>query len=415
MPTRRHTLTALGLAGATVAGLSACSKKANPSFNEGEKKEPDPKAKASVTTPADGATDVIAAAEIVYTSTDATKTTLELTDAEGKPVTGKMHPDGKGWMPDKMLAYGATYTATVSATGDDGKTVTAKSKFTTMAQPSNEVRVTSFVSDNMDIGTAMPLIFQLTRDIPQGARAALQRRMIVTTTPAVEGVWNWYSPKELHWRPKDFWQAGTKIFVDARVGGVPCGDGHFGKRNLTLSLTTGRQLIMTVDDRSSPKVMVVTVNGQEVKRIPVSLGKPEWQSSSGVMVIIEKKAKDTFDTRNDPNAREKYVADVEYAQRITWSGEHIHAAPWSVQHQGVRNVSHGCINMSTANAKWLFEQTRVGDPVITSNTGATLKYGDGWTDWSKSFEEYAKGSAIPYEPPAAQPSAQPSATASPTA
>ncbi|WP_246001816.1 L,D-transpeptidase [Allorhizocola rhizosphaerae] len=404
MPTRRQTLTALGLAGATtVAGLSACSKD-KPSFNDGQPKEPEPKAKAAITSPADGAADVIAAAEIVYTSSEATDTKFELTDSAGKAVPGKMHPDGKGWMPDKMLAYGATYTATVTATGDDGKAVTAKSTFTTMAQPSNEVRVTSFMSDNTQIGTAMPLIFQMTRDIPKDARAGLQRRMMVTTEPAVEGVWNWYTPRELHWRPKEFWKPGTKIFVDARVGGVPCGDGHFAKRNLTLTVSAGRQLIMTVDDHSSPKVMVVTVDGQEIKRIPVSLGKPEWQSSSGVMVIIEKKAHDIFDTRNDPNAREKYVAEVEFAQRTTWSGEHIHAAPWSVQHQGVRNVSHGCINMSTDNARWLFEQTRVGDPVITSNTGATLKYGDGWTDWSKSFEEYAKGSAIPYEPPTAQPS-----------
>ncbi len=118
MPTRRHTLTALGLAGATVAGLSACSKD-KPSFNEGQK-EPEPKAKAAITSPADGAADVIAAAEIVYTSTDATETKFELTDAAGKPVPGKLHPDGKGWMPDKMLAYGTAYTATVTATGDDG-------------------------------------------------------------------------------------------------------------------------------------------------------------------------------------------------------------------------------------------------------------------------------------------------------
>lgn len=397
MPTRRHTLTALGLAGASIAGLGACSDGKSP-FN-GDKKEIKPKAKPAISSPADGETDVIAGAEIVFSATDATESKFELTDADGKAVTGAMHPDGQGWMPDKMLAYGATYTATLTATGDDRRPATAKSTFTTMAKPTNEVRVTSFISDNAPIGTGYPLIFQMSRDIPKDARAGLQRRMIVTTTPAVEGVWNWYTPRELHWRPKEFWVPGTKIFVDARVGGIPAGDGHFGRRNLTLTLTAGRQLIMTVNDQVSPKVMVVTVDGKEVKRIPVSLGKPEWQSSSGTTVIIEKKAKDVFDTSDDPGAREIYVANVEYAQRTTWSGEHIHAAPWSVQHQGIRNVSHGCVNMSTANAKWLFEQTRVGDPVIIMNTGATLKYGDGWTDWSKSFEEYAKGSAIPYTPP----------------
>lgn len=401
MPTRRQTLTALGLAGASVAGVSACSEE--PSFNGGQVQ---PKAKPKITSPADGETGVIAAAEIVFSATDATETKFELTDAEGKAVTGTMHPDGAGWMTDKMLAYDTTYTATLTATGDDGRVATAKSTFTTMAEPENTVRVISFLPDGRVVGTAMPLIFRATREIPKDARAGLQRRMMVRTEPHVEGVWNWYNAKELHWRPRDFWKPDTKIFVDARVGGVPVGDGHFGKRNLTLTCSAGRQLIMTVDDRSSPKVMVVTIDGQEVKRIRVSLGKLTWQSSSGVMVVIEKKEHDIFDTRDEPGAREQYVAEVEFTQRLTWSGEHIHAAPWSVQHQGIRNVSHGCINMSTADAKWLFEQTRVGDPVIVVNTGEPLRDGDGWTDWNESFEEYAKGSAIPYTP-------QPAPTASP--
>lgn len=400
MPTRRHTLTALGLAGASAAGLAACSK--TPSFNGGVKETPS-KAKPVITNPADGAKDVVAGVELVFSATDAKSTKLELTDADGKAIEGAMHPDGTAWVPGKMLAYGATYTVTVSATDNDDKTATVKSTFTTMAQPTNEVRVSSFLPDNKEIGTAMPLIFQMSRDIPKDARAAVQRRMMVRTEPQVEGVWNWWTAKELHWRPKEFWKPGTKIFVDARVGGVPCGGGYYGKRNLTLTCTTGRQLLMKVDDHSVPKVMIVEQDGQELRRIPVSLGKPEWQSSSGVMVIIEKLAHTTFDTRNDPNAREKYVAEVDFAMRITWSGEHIHAAPWSVASQGRADVSHGCVNMSTENAGWLFELARVGDPVITVNTGSELKYGDGWTDWHKSFEEYAKGSAIPYVPPGAAP------------
>lgn len=403
MLTRRHTLTALGLAGASAAGLAACSK---PSFNGGVKETP-PKAKPVITSPADGANDVVAGVELVFGATDAASTKFELTDAEGKVLEGAMHPDGTAWIPAKMLAYGATYTATLSATDEDGKTATVKSTFTTMAKPTNEVNFRSFLSDNVEVGTAMPMIIQLSRDIPKDQRAAVQRRMMVTTEPAVEGVWNWWSAKELHWRPKEFWKPGTKIFVDVRVGGVDCGGGYYGRRNLTLTCTAGRQLIMSVDDKSSPKVMVVTQDGQELRRIPVSLGKPEWQSSSGVMVIIEKLAHTVFDTRNDPNAREKYVAEVDYAMRTTWSGEHIHAAPWSVASQGVRNVSHGCVNMSTENAGWLFNIARVGDPVIITNTGADLKYGDGWTDWHKSFEEYAKGSAIPYVPPGAAPANSP--------
>ena len=47
--------------------------------------------------------------------------------------------------------------------------------------------------------------------------------------------------------------------------------------------------------------------------------------------------------------------------RLTWGGEFIHAAPWSVG-QGNTNVSHGCVNMSDGNAAWLFAITHIGDP-----------------------------------------------------
>lgn len=396
MPTRRQTLTALGLAGASLAGITAC-KNDGPG---GDNKEPEPKAKAAITTPIDGEVSAPAGVEIEYSTSDATQSTFELKDGAGNIITGAMHPDGKGWMPDKMLEYGGTYTATLTATGDDGRARTVKSTFTVMTQPNNLVNFASFVSDNTAIGTGYPLIIQLSREIPKDSRAAVQRRMFVTTDPPVEGVWSWYRANELHWRPKEFWKPETKIFVDVRTGGIPCGDGFFGRRNLSVSVTAGRQLVMKIDDAVTPKEMVVTIDGQEAKRIPVSLGKPEWESSTGVMVIMEKKEKDHYDTSDDPGAREIYQADVEYSMRLTWSGEHIHAAPWSVGDQGVRNVSHGCVNMSTENAKWLFEQVRIGDPVVVLNTGRPLKDGDGWTDWTKSFEDYAEGSAIPYVPPA---------------
>ncbi|WP_020525477.1 L,D-transpeptidase [Catelliglobosispora koreensis] len=395
MPTRRHTLTALGLAGASVAGLAACSDK--PSFSDSakEQEQKSAKAKASITSPAEGAADVPAGHEFTFTSTDAVDTKFELLDANGAAVAGEMHPDGKGWLPAKMLTWGASYTAKVSATGDDSKTFTAETKFTVMAKPSNEVRVISFLPDNREIGTGMPLIFQLSRDIPKDQRAALQRRMLVKTEPATEGVWGWYTSREVHWRPKEFWKPGTKIFVDSHVGGMPLGEGFYARANVTFTGTTGRQLIMTIDDAKAPKEMVVTIDGVEAKRIKVSLGKPTWQSSSGIMIIMEKLEHTVFDTTNDPNARERYRADIDWAQRITHSGEHLHSAPWSVQHQGIRNVSHGCVNMSPDDAKWLFDITKQGDPVITSNTGQVLKWGDGWTHWTESFEDYAKRSAIP--------------------
>jgi len=90
-----------------------------------------------------------------------------------------------------------------------------------------------------------------------------------------------------------------------------------------------------------------------------------------------------------------YRADISYAMRITWGGEFIHAAPWSVGDQGVNNVSHGCVNMSWDNAVWLFGVTHIGDPVTVRGTEVQLVNGNGFTAWNMSWPDFIKGSALP--------------------
>jgi lipoprotein-anchoring transpeptidase ErfK/SrfK len=394
--TRRQALTTLGLAAGAVAGLAACSPKKQETGTgsvPGESPKPSPKAGVAITAPADGAKDVPAGTEIVFTVNDAPDAQVSVTDEAGAQVDGAMHPDGKGWLPKSSLDYGKTYTAKVTATGDDGIAATVTAKFTTMDKPSKQVRFTTFLADGAVVGVGMPIIVRLDRAIPQDQRAAVERRLIVTADPVQEGIWTWYSDTEMHWRPKAFWQAGTKIAVNLRVGGLPCGGGYYGRTDLTLDFSIGSALVMTVDDKASPKVMRVTKDGRLLKTIPVSLGRPSMPSSSGTMVIIEKLAKTVFDTRDDPNPANRYVTPIDYAQRLTWGGEFIHSAPWSVNDQGKRNVSHGCINMSPANAKWLFSQTSMGDPVTIKGTSRQLQYGNGWTDWNKPWDDYVKGSA----------------------
>ena len=112
------------------------------------------------------------------------------------------------------------------------------------------------------------------------------------------------------------------------------------------------------------------------------------------MLVLEKLRKTVFDTSSDPNPADRYRINIEYAQRLTWSGEFIHSAPWSVSVQGRTNVSHGCVNMSPANAAWLFGITRMGDPVTVKGTERRVAGGNGWTDWNMSWTEYVKGSAL---------------------
>jgi lipoprotein-anchoring transpeptidase ErfK/SrfK len=409
-------LSALGAVGAG-AVLTACSGDKNswngPGGSTGDKGG---KAKVTITEPANDAKDVPAGTEIVFKVSDAASTAeVSLKDDKGTEVPGAMHPDGAGWLPKATLEYGATYTATVTAKDGDGKATTATSKFTTMAKTDKVIAVSSFIADGQVVGVGMPIVLRLSKAVKKANRAALQRRLLVTAEPAQEGIWTWYSDTELHYRPKEFWQSGTKVRVEARAGGVPVGDGYYGRKDLAVDVTIGPSLILTVDDGASPKVMNVTKDGQVIKTIPVSLGRPSMPSCSGTMVIIERLPKTVFDTTSDPNPDNRYRTDIEFAQRLTWSGQFIHAAPWSVADQGKRNVSHGCLNMSTENAKWLFDQTVVGVPVIVKGTPRPLEYGNGWTDWIKPWDEYVKGSAIPYKPSSAPaPSDSPAPSTSPS-
>ncbi|MFC7532545.1 Ig-like domain-containing protein [Actinoplanes sp. GCM10030250] len=346
----------------------------------------------AVTSPAQEATEVEAWSEVKYSSEDPDNTTVKVTDAKGDEVKGTVDQDENVWRPAESMDWGTKYTVTVDTPAAEGKNNTTTSSFTTMKKPKNLVRVTSFLGDSQKVGVGMPLIMKFGREIPEKYRAEVERKMVVTATPAQEGVWHWTSSTEVHYRPKVYWKAGSKIFYKVQLKGVKMGDGWYGRSDLTVDLNVGRSLIMTVSNKT--KKMTVKQDGKVIKTIPVSLGKAKTPSSSGTMVVIEKKEHTVFDTMDELGPEEGYRTDIDFAQRITWSGQYIHAAPWSEGVQGRTNVSHGCVNVSEAMGKWLFDRTMMGDVITVSGTEEKLKNGNGWTDWNMSWAEYKKGSAL---------------------
>ncbi|EME15620.1 lipoprotein [Rhodococcus triatomae BKS 15-14] len=104
----------------------------------------------------------------------------------------------------------------------------------------------------------------------------------------------------------------------------------------------------------------------ETRMMPASMGKPGYETPLGTFEVLEKVRYLVMDssTYGVPiDAPEGYRVDTEYAVRLTWGGIFVHAAPWSVDSQGHENVSHGCINLSTENARWFYENVQVGDTV----------------------------------------------------
>ncbi|MEV0328980.1 Ig-like domain-containing protein [Micromonospora echinospora] len=343
--------------------------------------------------PADGATNRPVSTEIAAGTPDVKITDVKLTAADGKPVAGAARTDGSSWVPAAPLKYGTRYTATISGTGAAGQ-VTGTSTFTTMKKPKSVIGSGLYLFDDKTYGVAMPVVTEFSPGIPKKDRAAVQKRMFVQTDPPQPGAWHWVANgTQAYYRGAEYWTPGTKLTVRIALEGIPLSNGKYGNVDRRASAKIGRAFEMKVENAT--KQMTVSENGQVVKTLPVSLGKKSTPSSSGTMVVMEKKEATVFDTRDDPDPANRYVTDIDFAQRLTWGGEYIHAAPWSVQHQGRRNVSHGCVNVSMDNARWLFAKTLVGDPITITGTERKLAAGNGWTAWSLSWAEFVKGSALP--------------------
>ena len=244
--------------------------------------------------------------------------------------------------------------------------------------------------DDAVVGVGMPVVVRLDRPVQDpAARAALVRRLAVRSTPAVEGAWRWVTAEELHYRPAQFWTPGSRISVRADLRRLPLPGGVWGDGVRTASWTVGDALVSTVD--VAAKTMTVRRNGQVLRVLPASMGRPEFPTRNGTHLVLEKYASKVLDSATVGLPGE-YQTEVDWAVRLTYSGTFTHAAPWSVKDQGVRNVSHGCVNLSPADAKWFYDQARRGDVVeIVGSTVGPKLTDPGAVDWNVSFEEWKRG------------------------
>lgn len=150
--------------------------------------------------------------------------------------------------------------------------------------------------------------------------------------------------------------------------------------------------------------MTVQRNGEVIKTIPVTTGKPGFSTRNGIKVVL---AKQYFVRMRGTSigiaegSADSYDLPVYYATQVTYSGEYVHAAPWSVGSQGYENVSHGCTGMSTGNAAWFFETVKEGDIVkVVNSAGDEMDpFGNGFGDWNLDWEKWLKGSALVADTP----------------
>jgi lipoprotein-anchoring transpeptidase ErfK/SrfK len=188
------------------------------------------------------------------------------------------------------------------------------------------------------------------------------------------------------------------VALDTTLFGVALGGGVYGSPNADrhIQFTIGDSHVTLADTKTH--VAHVFTNGRLVKSIPISAGKevPGRYTHSGPHVVIEKNRVKTMDSRTFGLALDAggYTAKVEWATRISNNGEFLHSAPWSVWAQGKQNTSHGCVNLSPANAQWFYSNFSTGDVVDIQHTGVDLPFAAGYNEWSVSWAKWVAGSAL---------------------
>jgi lipoprotein-anchoring transpeptidase ErfK/SrfK len=340
-----------------------------------------------------GATGVPVDRRISVSAEHATLDSVAVTSKSG-PVPGKMSGDKKSWTAGALLEPGTAYTVVTSLTGDNGKALRRTTRFSTAALTLDQQTFPSIAPlGGQTVGVGMPVI--VTFDVPVTDKASIEKHLHVISQPAQKGSWHWISDNEVHWRPAHYWKAGTKVTVNADINSVPAGNGIFGQLDRSVSFDIGPAHVYKVNTRTDQ--MQVFSNGKLLRTLPITTGQqPQYTTRSGTKVIIEKfPSKDmNSETVGITGADAYNIKGVKWAMRVTYSGEFIHAAPWSVSSQGHANVSHGCTGMSTANADWLYHMTNVGDVVQYTGTDRQMDLTNGYGDWNESFAQYQQGSAL---------------------
>ncbi|MFF5290299.1 L,D-transpeptidase [Paractinoplanes globisporus] len=352
-------------------------------------------------TPGSGATAVSPATPIVVAVQSGELRTVAVTSG-GTVVSGSVQADGT-WRSTGNLAYGKTYRVIVTAADSSGVATEKTSSFST-AKPQHLVEATfrangmSSIKKGHAYGAGQPVIIAFSRAVN---KAAAEKAIQITTSPAVKGKFYWPDGKTVHWRPAKYWSGGTSITVDVNMFGVRLGNGVYGGKNASTRFTVGRQLIAITDNKAH--LTKVYIDGKLVRTMKCSLGKGgsttgsngehiSYWTTGGPHVVLSKERVHSMSSASygitDPNDPNYYGAeDIEYCTRITYSGEFLHAAPWN-HSLGRANLSHGCVNLSVSDAKWVYENFVIGDVVDIRNSPRPLQIWNGIGDWTVPFDNY---------------------------
>ena len=346
-------------------------------------------------TPANLAVDVPPNAPVTVEASSGTLRVITLVDAKGNKVDGQISADGS-WATDELLRPSTAYTLAIAAIGPDGLSTSTTSTFRTLTPTISATY--SLLPDGGTVGVGMPVIVQFDTAVDTKARRVeVEKRVNITTVPDQMGSWGWLDDRQLMWRPQSYWLPGTKVTVSTPLHGVQTGDKKWITGDQATSFTVGPSMVSSVDMQAHS--MTVRRNGALIRTFPVSTGKPgpQTETRSGIKVIMSRDPVIVMDSATigiPKGSPGYYKITTNWDLRLTWTGEFIHSAPWSVGAQGNTNVSHGCTNMAPADALWMYNNSKVGDVVIFKGSSRVFKAEEGIGVWVYDYAGWKARSAL---------------------
>ena len=337
-------------------------------------------------TPANGAADADPSAGITVTATGGELKNVTVRTS-GDAVSGRLSQGGTVWHSQWALDVSQAYTVTATSSRTGGGTVTTTSTFRTLT-PSRTFTTEILEGYDQTYGVGMPIILYFSQPITD--KAAVERALQITTSKPVVGAWYWDDPCNMaatcaYFRPRDYWPAGTTVSFTGHLNGVQGAPGMYGFHTLTQTFDIGASLV-AIGNTATHRTQIY-YNGKLRYDWPISSGRPGDDTPDGSYLTIEK-------ANPVQMTGPGYSLSVPWSVRFTFSGDYYHDAYWSVGEQGFENVSHGCVNLSPADAETYYNLAVPGDPITIIGSPKAGTWDNGWTEWFLSWPQYLQGSAL---------------------
>ena len=346
------------------------------------------------------------AAPVTVKVAHGTLTSVVLKNAAGKHVKGALGSGATSWATAEDLGYNKTYTLTAVSKDGAGRAATKTQKISTVSpdnltQPYlNDIYGTS-IDAGATYGVGMVASAYFDEDIPD--KAAATKALQVTTSPHVDGAWYWVDAHTAHWRPQHYYAPGTKVSIATKVYGKNLGGGLYGQSDVSTHFVIGAKHVSVANAKTHQ--VKVYFDDKFQRSMPTSMGQGGYVKGKngqislwtmpGIYTVIhhENPARMSSDSYGLP-ASSPYgyrAENVYWATKISIDGIYLHQLDTTVWAQGHQNLSHGCLNLNLKNAKWFYNNARVGDVVqVVHSGGPAIQVWQGG-DWSVPWSTWTSG------------------------